>query len=96
MKILFPPPYSPQLNPVERLWKEIREKSFANLVFDSIDAVEHRLMDALIFMNQPLDLVKDFFAFNWMITNLKKANQYKSSALSRHPGVFPESSFCQI
>ena len=29
------PPYSPQLNPVEHLGKEIREKWFPNLVFDS-------------------------------------------------------------
>jgi transposase len=28
------PPYSPELNPVENLWDELREKSFGNLVFD--------------------------------------------------------------
>ena len=34
------PPYSPQLNPVEHIWDEIREKWFANEVFNSLDAVE--------------------------------------------------------
>ncbi len=33
------PPYSPELNPVEHLWDEIREKLFANRVFDSMGAV---------------------------------------------------------
>ncbi len=36
--------YSPQLNPVEHIWDEIREKWFANEVFNSLDAVEDRLM----------------------------------------------------
>jgi hypothetical protein len=33
------PPYSPELNPTEHLWDEIREKWFANKVFESLDAV---------------------------------------------------------
>ncbi len=69
MKLLFLPPYSPQLNPVEHLWKEVREKYFSNVVFDSIDSVENRLMEALIFMNQSPEIVKSFSAFNWIITS---------------------------
>lgn len=37
------PPYSPELNPVEHLWDEIREKSFHNRVFDCLDALRHTL-----------------------------------------------------
>jgi len=70
MKLLFLPPYSPQLTPVEHLWKEIKEKYFENVVFDSIDAVENRLMKALTFMNQTPDTVKSFSGFNWMVTSL--------------------------
>ena len=33
------PPYSPQLNPVENIWDDMREKFFANIVFESMDAV---------------------------------------------------------
>lgn len=32
------PAYSPELNPAERLWEELREKEFANRVFDSLGA----------------------------------------------------------
>ena len=32
----------PQLNPVEHIWDEIREKWFANEVFNSLDAAEDR------------------------------------------------------
>lgn len=38
MALLRLPPYSPELNPAERLWEEIREKEFANRVFDSLGA----------------------------------------------------------
>ena len=70
MKLLFLPPYSPQLNPVEHLWKEVREKCFSNEVFNSIDAVEDRLMDALSFMNKTPDTVTSFSGFDWIVTNL--------------------------
>src|SRR5258708_31252812 len=33
------PAYSPELNPVEHIWEEIREKPFSNLIFASLDAV---------------------------------------------------------
>lgn len=39
LRLLFLPPYSPELNPQERLWDELREKHFHNRVFDSIDAL---------------------------------------------------------
>lgn len=38
----------PQCNPVEHIWDEIREKWFANKMFDSMAAVENILMDALV------------------------------------------------
>jgi len=33
------PPYSPELNPTEILWHELREKCCANRVFETLDAV---------------------------------------------------------
>lgn len=38
MTIVRLPAYSPELNPAERLWDELREKEFANRVFDSLGA----------------------------------------------------------
>jgi hypothetical protein len=38
ISLLFLPPYSPELNPKENLWDEIREKIFKNYVLKSIDA----------------------------------------------------------
>ena len=47
MRLLFLRPYSSELNPVEHLWDELREKHFHNRVFDSLDAVEDHLVARL-------------------------------------------------
>ena len=31
------PPYSPEVNPVEHVWDELREKYFHNRIFSSLD-----------------------------------------------------------
>jgi transposase len=38
MALVFLPPYSPELNPVEHLWDQLRRDYFANKVFNSLDA----------------------------------------------------------
>ncbi len=38
MALVFLPPYSPELNPVEQLWNVLRRDYFANMVFDSLNA----------------------------------------------------------
>lgn len=43
IRLIKQPAYSPELNPVEHIWDDIREKEFANRVHDSIDSV----MDSL-------------------------------------------------
>jgi transposase len=47
MRLVSLPPYAPELNPVEHIWDELREKSFGNLVFDSLDALEDHLETSL-------------------------------------------------
>lgn len=46
IRLLPLPPYSPQPNPMEHIWEELREKWFPNLVFQTLQAVEDRLVVA--------------------------------------------------
>ena len=48
IRLIFQPAYSPELNPVEHLWDEIREKAFHNRFFLSLDAVIATLCDQLV------------------------------------------------
>lgn len=43
------PPYSPELNPVELLWREVRRNFFHNKIFNSLDDVEDVLASALAY-----------------------------------------------
>jgi transposase len=47
IRLIPQPPYSPELNPVEHIWEEIREKAFSNRAFPSLDAVIDTLCDQL-------------------------------------------------
>ena len=70
MKLLPLPPYAPELNPVEHVWDELREKHFHNRVFDSLDALEDQLEVALrTFENNAL-MVKSIVAWEWIIIAL--------------------------
>ncbi len=73
MRLIPLPPYSPQLNPVEHLWEDIREKRFPNLVFDSLQAVEDRLVEALATLENDPERVSRIAGFDWIISIPMKA-----------------------
>lgn len=67
------PPYSPELNPVEHLWDEIREKSFPNRVFSEMKAVIAQLENDLPALASDTARVKSITAWPWIISlNLKQ------------------------
>ena len=60
------PPYSPELNPVEHLWEEVREKWFANRLFKTLGAVVDQLNTAMDEMTCSRPLIQDLAAFDWI------------------------------
>jgi hypothetical protein len=61
------PPYCPDLNPQENVWKVLRETWFDNLVFSSMDAVEDRLELALKHMGHHPEILRSVVAYPWLI-----------------------------
>jgi hypothetical protein len=47
MRLITQPPRSPELNPTEHLWEDIRENHFDNRCFESLDAVSDTLCQGL-------------------------------------------------
>ena len=70
LRLLTLPPYSPELNPVEHLWDDLREKSFHNRIFDSIDALELHLESSLRAMELDHPRVRSIVAWPWIINSL--------------------------
>ena len=48
MRLVFLPPYSPELNPAEHLWDSLREDCLGNHVLAYLDAVERALTAGLV------------------------------------------------
>jgi transposase len=47
LEFLFLPPYSPNLNPSENLWKLLRKKAIHNVYFDSLETLQSKIEDTL-------------------------------------------------
>jgi len=66
ISVLFPRPYSPELNPKENLWDEIREKLFKNYALKSIDAVHAKLEKAILYIERNPKIVKSITSFPYI------------------------------
>jgi hypothetical protein len=64
------PPYSPELNPVEHLWDEVREKDFANRAWNSLEEVEDQLETSFRALHQNPQRVRSITGFPWAIINI--------------------------
>ncbi|SDY71064.1 hypothetical protein SAMN05421755_104123, partial [Nitrosomonas sp. Nm33] len=56
------------------LWDELREKYFYNRAFDSIDALENHLVNALCDLENTPALIKSITGWNWIINAVSSAN----------------------
>ena len=70
ISLLFLPPYSPELNPKENLWDEIREKIFKNSALRSIDAVRAKLEQAILYVERNPKTVKSITSFPYILKSL--------------------------
>jgi transposase len=70
VSLLHLPPYSPELNPVEILWHELREKNCSNRVFDSLDAVIAQVEQALRNLASNPAAVSRLSAWPWITDSI--------------------------
>ena len=69
--ILHPlPPYSPELNPQENIWDEIREKIFKNYALKSMDEVYGKLEEAALYIQRNPKIVKSITSFPYIAKSL--------------------------
>jgi hypothetical protein len=60
------PPYSPELNPQENIWDEIREKIFKNYALKSMSDVNTKLDEASLYIERSRTLVKSIASFPYI------------------------------
>ena len=47
IRLVFIPPYTPEMNPIEQIWKEIRKRGFRNEIFQTLNKVVDRLCSTI-------------------------------------------------
>jgi len=57
-------PYTPEMNPIEQIWREIRTCGFKNVLFSSLTNVIDKLCDVII--NLSVDTVKSITGRDWI------------------------------
>lgn len=66
IKIIFIPPYTPEMNPIEQIWKEIRKCGFKNEIFSTLEKVVDRLSDTI--NNLSPDVIKSITGRDWILS----------------------------
>ena len=62
--------YTPELNPIEMIWDEVREKGFCNEIFKSLDAVLDRLCATVKELADDTQRVASITYREWLISAL--------------------------
>ena len=64
--VLFLPPYSPELNPAERFFEELR-KATANTIFKTIEEQEETIEVALRILTDDSTAMKKLLGYEWIV-----------------------------
>ena len=59
------PPYTPEMNPIEQIWKELRKLGFRNEIFSSLEKVVDRLCNTICRLSPAL--IRSITARNWIV-----------------------------
>ena len=65
IQLFFLPPATPEMNPIEQIWKEIRKRGFRNETFQSLDKVVSRLSDTICSLSH--QVIRSITARQWII-----------------------------
>ena len=65
IRLLFLPPATPEMNPIEQVWKEIRKRGFKNEAFQTLDNVIIRLCDSISSLS--CETIRSITARDWIV-----------------------------
>jgi len=68
IKLLYLPPATPEMNPIEQIWAWLRLHGFRNEVFQTLDKVVDRLCDTICSLSP--QIVKSITHRNWILSTL--------------------------
>ena len=70
--LFYLPPATPEMNPIEQIWKEISKRGFRNEFFQTLEKVVDRLCDAMRSLS--INTVKSITDRDWIVSACLIAN----------------------
>lgn len=64
IRLAYLPPRTPEMNPTELMWREIRKRGFKNIIFDTIEAVVEKFNDVV--SNMSNEVVISITRWDWI------------------------------
>ena len=68
IELFYIPPYTPEMNPIEQIWKELRNLGFRNEIFATVEKVVDRLCEPICLLSSTL--IRSITGRNWIIAIL--------------------------
>jgi len=65
IELMFIPPYTPEMNPMEQIWKGLRARGFHNEAFQTLDKVVERLCDTICSLTP--ETIRSITSYNWIV-----------------------------
>jgi putative transposase len=65
IELFFLPPATPEMNPIEQIWKEIRKRGFRNEIFKTLEKVMDRLCEAICSLTK--NTIKTITGRDWLL-----------------------------
>jgi len=66
IRLFFLPPATPEMNPIEQIWKELRKLGFHNEIFKTLEKVVDRLCDTINVLSH--EAIKSITGRDWIIS----------------------------
>ena len=70
VSLIHLPPYSPELNPVEILWHELREKHCSNRVFETLIAVQAEVERGCKILSSKPGTITKLSGWKWIVKSI--------------------------
>ena len=66
VSILLLPPYSPELNPAELIWRQLRQRKLSNRLYPTIDELEAAVDEAWLWILSQQEQLSNLCLFPWI------------------------------
>lgn len=66
IRLVFLPPATPEMNPIEQVWKEIRKRGFKNEIFSTLEKVVDRLCFTIVSLSK--ETIKSITLREWILS----------------------------